>query len=117
MKWLYIQDLVIPEEMVEDNDEDDLEEELAIVAELDCSALVNNGELLSAKALAANWDLANMGCIREMAQDLPGGCRDNYFALTHIEAGEEILCNYGSFAYLDAELWHEFGLVCDEKKC
>jgi len=76
-----------PQEMDEE-DKEDLEEELAVVEELDHGVLVNNGELLLAEALAARWDLANMGCIWEMTQDLPSGCWDNYFALTRIVWGK-----------------------------
>jgi len=51
--WSYVQDLVIPE--IEYN-ENEVDEDLAVRAELDHSALMNNGEMLFKEALEAGWD-------------------------------------------------------------
>ena len=43
-------------------------------------------------------DEANTGCDEEAARDVEGGCRENYFAMSDIQAGEELLCSYSQFA-------------------
>jgi Proteins containing SET domain len=50
----------------------------------------------------------NLGCDPNLASQVHGGCTSNYFALHDIEVGEELLCDYSSFAIPDG--WHEFGL-------
>ena len=49
----------------------------------------------------------NKGCDEDAAKDLPGGCTSNYFALRHVEAGDEFLCDYSEF---DFE-WNQFYFV------
>ena len=53
-------------------------------------------------------DEANTGCDEEAARDVEGGCRENYFAMSDIQAGEELLCSYGQFAISGG--WKRFGL-------
>lgn len=101
--WTYIQHLST-------NDDD---KELVLVTELDFGSLVNNGVFPSAEAREEGWEedqMANMGCIPEFAKKLPGGCQDNYFALSNIDEGEEILCAYQDYVISDWEAWESFGL-------
>ena len=49
-----------------------------------------------------------MGCDEEAAKEYEGGCKNNYFALKDIKAGEEIECSYGEFAVSTG--WSKFGL-------
>jgi len=69
--------------------------ELIISVDMDAGSFCNDG----------GWD-ANMGCYIRFAQDVEGGCRDNFFALEDITAGDEILCDYESFAHIGG--WDEF---------
>ena len=69
--------------------------ELIISVDMDAGSFCNDG----------GWD-ANMGCYISFAQDVEGGCRDNFFALEDVKAGDEILCDYESFAHIGG--WDEF---------
>jgi len=51
---------------------------------------------------------SNVGCNKEKAKEIPGGCKENLFALRDIKEGEEFLVSYGSFAISDGWTW--FGL-------
>jgi len=51
---------------------------------------------------------SNVGCNKEKAKEIPGGCKENLFALRDIKEGEEFLVSYGSFAISDG--WKWFGL-------
>jgi len=50
----------------------------------------------------------NLGCHAEAANNEPGGCEHNYFALRDIDVGEELLLDYGEFA--EETGWQWFGL-------
>ena len=56
----------------------------------------------------AGLEDSNVGCDEKAARNIKGGCEENYFALRHIRAGEEILCDYGEFAIYDG--WDHFEL-------
>jgi hypothetical protein len=71
--------------------------DLRISVDLDEGCFCNNG-----------GSDGNMGCDEEAAKEYEGGCKDNYFALKDIKAGDEIECSYGQFAVGG---WHTFGLV------
>ena len=73
--------------------------ELRVSTDLDDGALCNGG---------GSSHKANMGCDKEMAKKFKGGCVENYFALSDIKAGDELLCAYGSFAIAGG--WKEFTL-------
>lgn len=73
--------------------------ELRVSTDLDDGAFCNSGSL-SYKA--------NMGCDKDVAKIYKGGCVENYFALSDIKAGDELLCAYGSFAIPGG--WKEFTL-------
>lgn len=81
IQWAYVQAFGVP----------------LICVDLDECSFMNNGSYE-----------ANIGCIPEAAELLPGGCKENYFALRDIEVGEELLCSYGEFAISDG--WEWFGL-------
>ncbi len=53
----------------------------------------------------------NMGCDEDAAEqyEISGGCKEHYFALRDIKAGEELLCSYGQFAISGG--WKHFGLA------
>jgi hypothetical protein len=55
-----------------------------------------------------DWEEPDAGCFPEWEDLYPGGCERNLFALRHIQKGEEILMDYGSFAISDG--WGKFGL-------
>lgn len=73
---------------------------LLISIDLDEGALCNDG---------AREELgSNMGCDEDAAKSYSGGCKENYFALDGIAAGEELLCSYYDFAIEDG--WIYYGL-------
>lgn len=89
MQWAYVQDLGSSSE----------ERKLHITVDLDEGSFCNDGFATK----------ANMGCHPEASKKYPGGgCKTNYFALRDIQAGEELLCEYSSFAIPYG--WDEFGL-------
>jgi hypothetical protein len=46
-----------------------------------------------------DWDMeANVGCMLRQSYKHPGGCKENFFALRDIHAGEELVVNYSFFA-------------------
>jgi len=94
LQWAYVQDLGDDKE--EDNYDDEEYSDLHISVDLDEGCFCNDGEE------------PNLGCDREAAEEFPGGCKSNYFALRDIEAGEELICSYYSFVRPDG--WKEFGL-------
>jgi hypothetical protein len=63
--------------------------ELRVSVDLDEGCFCNDG---------GGDDEANTGCDEEAARDVEGGCRENYFAMSDIQAGEELLCSYSQFA-------------------
>merc|ERR1712160_187464 len=74
-------------------EDDELEEGqiLLICVDLDEGSFMNSGY----------WqeeDNSTLGCISEAGSKVLGGCKQNYFALRDIDAGEELLVNYGEFA-------------------
>jgi len=84
-------------------EDDELEEGqiLLICVDLDEGSFMNSGY----------WqeeDNSNLGCISEAGSKVLGGCKQNYFALRDIDAGEELLVNYGEFALPHG--WDSFGL-------
>ena len=91
MQWAYVQDVSDSEEY----------EELRISVDLDEGCFCNNGE--------GSDEPGSVGCDEDEAVNFEGGCTSNYFALRDIEAGEELICNYGEFVVLHG--WREFGLV------
>mmetsp|Transcript_8157 Transcript_8157/g.12336 ORF Transcript_8157/g.12336 Transcript_8157/m.12336 type:complete len:104 (-) Transcript_8157:131-442(-) len=91
MQWAYVQDVSDSEEY----------EELRISVDLDEGCFCNNGE--------GSDEPGSVGCDEDEAVNFDGGCTSNYFALRDIEAGEELICNYGEFVVLHG--WREFGLV------
>ena len=70
--------------------------DLRISVDLDEGCFCNNGR-----------SDGNMGCDEEAAKEYEGGCKDNYFALKDIKAGDEIECKYGQFV---VQGWHTFGV-------
>lgn len=73
---------------------------LLISIDLDEGALCNDG--------AREELVSNMGCDEDAAISYSGGCKENYFALDDIAAGEELLCSYYDFAIEDG--WIYYGL-------
>ena len=88
IQWAYVQAV------------DDEQQTLMMSVDLDEGILVNSGD--------GDGESANVGCDPAAAEALPGGCKENYFALRDIEAGEEFLLDYGDFAVTHG--WKEFGL-------
>lgn len=84
LQWAYVQD-------IGDGD-------YRVSVDLDEGCFCNNG----------GEDEANKGCDEEAAEKVEGGCKENYFALRDIKAGEELLCSYGEFAVSNG--WSKFGL-------
>ncbi len=41
---------------------------------------------------------ANVGCMLRQSYKHPGGCKENFFALRDINAGEELVVDYANFA-------------------
>jgi hypothetical protein len=75
--------------------------ELAICTDLDEGALINEQ--------IHDWDVeANVGCMLRQSYKHPGGCKENFFALRDINAGEELVVDYANFAIPDG--WEYFGL-------
>ena len=74
--------------------------DLRISVDLDEGSFCNNGED------------ANMGCDEDAAREYEGGCKNNYFALKDIKAGEELECSYEQFALSTG--WDTFGLASRE---
>ena len=68
-----------------------------ICVDLDEGIYMNTGEQLE----------DNAGCELNASESVPGGCKDNIFALKDIKANEEILVNYRDFAEPDS--WESFG--------
>jgi len=87
LEWSYVQD--VGEEF----------EDFVITVDLDEGCLCNGEDADT---------FASMGCDEGEAMKFEGGCKTNYFALRDIEAGEEIICDYGGFAVGDG--WVKFGL-------
>lgn len=73
---------------------------LRIALDLDEGALFNDG--------SGPYGEHNIGCVEESATEYTGGCRDHFFAVRDIEAGEELLCAYEEFAIQFG--WKIFGL-------
>ena len=73
--------------------------ELRISVDLDEGCFCNDG---------GGDDEANTGCDKDASRDVEGGCRENYFAMSGIQAGEELLCSYSQFVVGDG--WKGFGL-------
>ena len=69
---------------------------LVIVMDLDNGSLMNEGRE------DEGWEDPNVKCGKE------DWCDFEYYAIKDIEEGEEILCDYREFAYLDA--WKHMGL-------
>ena len=63
--------------------------ELRVSVDLDEGCFFNDG---------GGDDEANTGCDKDASRDVEGGCRENYFAMSGIQAGEELLCSYSQFA-------------------
>ena len=78
LQWAYVQDMG-------DTDLDD--DDLMVSVDLDAGSFCNDGD-----------GYPNKGCDMEAAKGYPGGCKTNYFALRDIKEGEELLCDYSSFA-------------------
>jgi hypothetical protein len=90
MRFSYVQDFGPPHSP-----------ELAICTDLDEGALINDQMYV--------WDMeANVGCMLRQSYKHPGGCKENFFALRDINAGEELVVNYSFFAMADG--WEYFGL-------
>ena len=91
LQWAYVQDV--------SKGEDGELPSLKISVDLDEGSFCNDAEDESDH---------NMGCHPNLASQVDGGCTSNYFALRDIEVGEELLCDYSSFAISHG--WQEFGL-------
>jgi hypothetical protein len=73
--------------------------DLRMCTPLDQGALVNTN---------GRNEEANIGCVRHLAKEHEGGCRDNDFAFRTIRAGEEILGDYSEFVVPGG--WSRFGM-------
>ena len=83
LQWAYVQDMG---------------DDVMVSVDLDAGSFCNDG---------GDDEVPNKGCDEEAAKGYPGGCKTNYFALRDIEEGEELLCDYSSFA---VDSWSEFDL-------
>ncbi|CAB9496540.1 expressed unknown protein [Seminavis robusta] len=100
LAWTTIQKVVI----------DGAEQPPQIVVDLDDGSLVNTGFRPNSTAAEGEDDIANLGCIPDLAVNTSGGCSENDYALSDIQAGEELLIDYEEYSVLDGEVWESFGL-------
>mmetsp|Transcript_988 Transcript_988/g.1740 ORF Transcript_988/g.1740 Transcript_988/m.1740 type:complete len:266 (-) Transcript_988:833-1630(-) len=89
LQWAYVQDVSKDGEVPN----------LKISVDLDEGSFCND---------ASDENGHNMGCDPNLASQVDGGCQSNYFALRDIQMGEELLCDYSSFAVSHG--WRDFGL-------
>lgn len=99
IEWSWVQTVPPLDEM-----DDDIRSGVTIFIAFDESSLMNSGE----------WDAmeANVRCGSQPMQDGDdwGPCRFHYYAARDIDAGEELLLNYGDFEDTSQRGWSEIGL-------
>ena len=108
LQWAYVQNLGEDHDDEDEDEDEDREyndlskyKDLWVSVDLDEGCFCNDG----------SWDDAgsNVGCAEDIAEEFPGGCKSNFFALRDIKAGDELLCFYGDFAISNG--WIAFGLM------
>eukprot|EP00555_Chaetoceros_dichaeta_P015170 CAMPEP_0198264264 /NCGR_PEP_ID=MMETSP1447-20131203/14985_1 /TAXON_ID=420782 /ORGANISM="Chaetoceros dichaeta, Strain CCMP1751" /LENGTH=335 /DNA_ID=CAMNT_0043953145 /DNA_START=17 /DNA_END=1024 /DNA_ORIENTATION=+ len=108
-QWAYIKDRnvgydgILLDELL---DEDNGKEDYVISVDLDEGILMNDGYYYNTTDHES--EVQNVGCVPDAAEETPGGCIKNVFALRDISAGEELLLSYSDFSF--SEAWKEFGL-------
>jgi hypothetical protein len=55
-------------------------------------------------------EIANVGCVPELAKQKAGGCSMNDFSLRDIQVGEELLIDYSEYVIRENEAWVAYGL-------
>jgi hypothetical protein len=102
LAWMSIQKVVV----------DNIEQSPQIVFDLDDGSLVNGGSRLRwDQTDVQSGEIANVGCIPELAKQKSGGCSMNDFSLRDIYVGEELLIDYSEFVIRDNEAWAAYGLI------